>query len=74
MDTPSFLTHLFTLIGSYQESTVPIDKFIQPELMFLHEVGSNSVCAMNVPNYYGRNPEIAGFVRHDNQMGSLVIA
>jgi len=34
---------------------------------------SGSECAMNVPNYYEGNLEVARFVRHDNQVGCLVI-
>jgi len=72
-DTLSVLTDLSTLLGIYAESTIPITKFLQPELKFLHEVSSGSVCAMNMPNYYERNVEVARYVRHDNQMGCPVI-
>jgi len=41
--------------------------------MFLHEVRSVSVCAMNVPNYYARNLEVSRSVRQDNQMGCYVV-
>jgi len=40
---------------SYEESTVPIAELHQPEVKFLHEVDSGSVCAMTVPSYYERN-------------------
>jgi len=41
--------------------------------MSLHEVGSGSVGAMNMPNYYERYLEVLPFVQHDNQVGCLVI-
>jgi len=64
------LIHTF---GSYEESTIPLAYFYQPEVKFPHEVSSRSECTMNVPNYYEGNLGIVCFVRHDNQMGCLVI-
>jgi len=49
-DVPSVLTDLFTPLASCKESIIPIARFHQPELKFFHDVGSSSVCTINVPN------------------------
>jgi len=72
-DAPSILTNLSTLVGSYLESTIPLAYCHEPKLKFLHKISTGSDCAMNVPNYYERKLELAGFVQHDNQVGCLVI-
>ena len=55
LDAHCVLTDLSTLLDSYKESPIPVAKVHQPELMFLHEVVSGSVCVMNVVNYSEKN-------------------
>jgi len=72
LDAPSVLTDLSTLISSYEQSTVPIIYFHQPEQKCLHQVGSGSVCAMNVPNYYERNLRSRAWSDMTTRLGVLL--